>query len=121
MNRQRILRRGGRASEGAFHTALRHKQERWSTLAHVNNFSSCSGHRADEEPWLFHLGAEFTVDVEASYKPISGPELSLGTMNLLNNFPNENPFPRETGSKCPGSSPMVFAAGFYHARARYSF
>ena len=59
--------------------------------------------------------------MEASYKPISGLELSLGAENVLNNFPDENPFARNVGSKYPESAPMGFAGGFYYARARYSF
>ena len=95
-----------------------------SAFARVNYFGSYSEYHADEEPWLFHPGAEFTVDVEASYKPISGLELSLGAENVLNNFPDENPFarvPTGTGSKYPESAPMGLAGGFYYARARYSF
>ena len=39
----------------------------------------------------------------------------------IGNFPDENPFAANVGSKYPESSPMGFAGGFYYARARYAF
>ena len=104
-----------------FNATLRHEQERWSAFARLNYFGSYSEYHADQAPWLFHPGSEITLDVEGSYKPMPGVELSLGAENVLDNFPDENPFATETGSKYPESSPMGFAGGFYYARARYTF
>ena len=121
LDRQRIVQLEDALPKVRFNTTLRHEQERWGAFARVNYFGSYSEYHADVGSWLFHPGAEFTVDVEASYKPISGLELSLGAENVLNNFPDENPFARNVGSKYPESAPMGFAGGFYYARARYSF
>ena len=104
-----------------FNATLRHEQERWSAFARVNYFGSYSEYHADEDSLLFHPGSEITLDVEGSYKPMPGVELSLGAENVLGNFPDENPFATELGSKYPESSPMGFAGGFYYARARYTF
>ena len=121
LNRQRIVQLEDALPKVRFNTTLRHEQERWSAFTRLNYFGSYSEYHADTESRLFHPGAEFTVDVEASYKPISGLELSLGAENVLNNFPDENPFARDFGSKYPESAPMGFAGGFYYARARYTF
>ena len=121
LDRQRIVQLEDALPKVRFNTTLRHEQERWSAFARVNYFGSCSEYHADSGSRLFHPGAEFTVDVEASYKPISGLELSLGAENVLNNFPDENPSARDFGSKYPESAPMGIAGGFYYARARYTF
>ena len=121
LDRQRIVQLEDALPKVRFNTTLRHEQERWSAFARVNYFGSYSEYHADVESWLFHPGAEFTVDLEASYKPMSGVELSLGAENVLNNFPDENPFAENVGSKYPESAPMGIAGGFYYARARYSF
>ena len=121
LDRQRIVQLEDALPKVRFNTTLRHEQERWSAFARVNYFGSYSEYHADVESWLFHPGAEFTVDLEASYKPMSGVELSLGAENVLNNFPDENPFAENVGSKYPESAPMGIAGGFYYARARYTF
>ena len=121
LDRQRIVQLEDALPKVRFNTTLRHEQERWSAFARVNYFGSYSEYHADVESWLFHPGAEFTVDLEASYKPMSGVELSLGAENVLNNFPDVNPFAENVGSKYPESAPMGIAGGFYYARARYTF
>ena len=121
LDRQRIVQLEDALPKVRFNTTLRHEQEHWSAFARVNYFGSYSEYHADVESWLFHPGAEFTVDLEASYKPMSGVELSLGAENVLNNFPDENPFAENVGSKYPESAPMGIAGGFYYARARYTF
>ena len=119
LDRQRIVQLEDALPKVRFNTTLRHEQERWSAFARLNYFGSYSEYHADVGDWLFHPGSEITLDVEASYKPMPGVELSLGAENVLDNFPDENPFAKEVGSKYPESSPMGFAGGFYYARARY--
>ena len=121
LNRQRIVQLEDALPKVRFNATLRHEQERWSAFARLNYFGSYSEYHADVEDWLFYPGSEFTLDVEGSYKPMPGVELSLGAENVLDNFPDENPFATNVGSKYPESSPMGFAGGFYYARARYTF
>ena len=121
LNQQRIVQLEDALPKVRFNATLRHEQERWSAFARLNYFGSYSEYHADEEPWLFHPGSEITLDVEGSYKPMPGVELSLGAENVLDNFPDENPFATGVGSKYPESSPMGFAGGFYYDRARYTF
>lgn len=104
-----------------FNATLRHKQPRWSAFTRLNYFGPYEEYHGDVEAWLLRPGAEITVDVEASYRPVEGVELSIGAENLLNNFPDKNPFAGQLGSQYPESSPMGFAGGFYYARARYSW
>ena len=121
LNQQRIVQLEDALPKVRFNATLRHEQERWSAFARLNYFGSYSEYHADVESWLFYPGSEITVDVEGSYKPMPGVELSLGAENVLGNFPDENPFATNVGSKYPESSPMGFAGGFYYARARYVF
>ena len=118
---QRIVQLEDALPKVRFNATLRHEQARWSAFARLNYFGSYSEYHADETGWLFHPGSEITLDVEGSYKPMPGVELSLGAENVLDNFPDENPFAKDFGSKYPESSPMGFAGGFYYARARYVF
>ena len=121
LNQQRIVQLEDALPKVRFNATLRREQERWSALARLDYFGSYSEYRADVEDWLFYPGSEIAVDVEGSYKPMPGVDLSLGAENILGNFPDENPFATNVGSKYPESSPMGFAGGFYYARARYVF
>ena len=121
LDRQRIVQLEDALPKVRFNTTLRHGQERWSAFARLNYFGSYSEYHADVGDWLFHPGSEITLDMEASYKPLAGVEFSLGAENILNNFPDTNPFAGNVGSKYPESSPMGLAGGFYYARARYTF
>ena len=121
LNQQRIVQLEDALPKVRFNATLRREQERWSAFAQLNYFGSYSEYHADVENWLFHLGSEIAFDVERSYKPMPGMELSLGAENVLDNFPDENPFATDVGLKYPESSPLGFAGRFYYARARYAF
>ena len=104
-----------------FNATLRHEQARWSGFARLNYYGAYEEYHADVEAWLYEAGREFTLDAEVAYAPVEGLRLSIGAENILNNFPDENPFAKNLGSLYPESSPMGFAGGFYYARARYVF
>ncbi len=90
-----------------FNATVRHRRERWSGYGRLNYF--------------FRPGAEVTLDVEASYRPPAGLVLSVGAENLLDAYPDVNPWARVWGAKYPESSPMGFRGGFYYAWVRYAF
>ncbi len=104
-----------------FNATLRHEQARWSGFARLNYYGAYEEYHADVVAWLYEAGREFTLDAEVAYVPVEGLRLSIGAENILNNFPDENPFAKNLGSLYPESSPMGFAGGFYYARARYVF
>ena len=106
LNRQGIVQLEDALPKVRFNATPRREQERWSAFARLDYFGSYS---------------EYSADVEGSYKPMPGVELSLSAENVLDNFPDENPFAKNLGSKYPESSPMGSVGGFYHARARYVF
>lgn len=121
LDKERIIELEDSLPNYRFNATLRHAQERWSGYARLNYFGSYTELHGGDPSRLFRPGSELTLDVEMSYRPIDQIEFSIGAENILNNFPDENPFAGDLGSKYPEFSPMGFAGGFYYARARYFF
>ena len=61
------------------------------------------------------------LDVEATW-PVSGAvALTLGSRNVLNAYPDENPDPGRLGNRYPPSTPFGFSGGFYYVRLDYQW
>jgi iron complex outermembrane receptor protein len=104
-----------------FNATLRHEQDRWSAFTRLNYFGPYTATHLNDAELIIDAGSEITLDAEISYKPFAGVELSIGAENILNNFPDENPYASEAGSKDPESSPMGLAGGLYYVCGRYVF
>ena len=74
----------------------------------------------DHVPRHAQMGAWVLINDRWYYKLMEQVELSIGAENVLNNFPDENPYP-SVGAKYPESSPMGLAGGFYYVRVRHVF
>ena len=103
-----------------FNATVRHRRERWSGYVRLNYFGPYTEFHGGVTR-RFRPGAEVTLDVEASYRTPAGLVLSVGAENLLDAYPDVNPWARVWGAKYPESSPMGFRGGFYYARVRYAF
>lgn len=66
-------------------------------------------------------GAMFTLDAEFSYMVSDQLSVSVGGRNLLNSYPDENPYQQLVGAQYPTTAPAGINGGFYYAEARYSF
>ena len=59
------------------------------------------------------------VDVEATWPVTQSVSLTLGSRNVLNTYPDENPNPGRLGNRYPPSTPFGFSGGFYYLRLNY--
>ena len=66
-------------------------------------------------------GAMVTLDAEFSYMVSDQLSVSVGGRNLLNSYPDENPYQQLVGAQYPTTAPAGINGGFYYAEARYSF
>ncbi|SMN01095.1 TonB-dependent receptor @ Iron siderophore receptor protein [uncultured Candidatus Thioglobus sp.] len=104
-----------------FNATLKHKNKNWKGFVRANYFGSYTELHLNTVSRKIHPGSEITVDIEGSYAPQKNVEWTLGVENIFNNFPDENPFVGDSGSKYPESSPMGNNGAFYYVRASYSF
>ncbi len=121
LDEKRILQLEDALPKERFNATLRHQQGPWNGLLRLNYFGSYKETHVDALSLLIEAGSEVTMDVELGYDVQSNIELTVGVQNLLDNFPDENPYATTVGAKYPESSPMGFAGRFYYARARYLF
>ncbi len=47
--------------------------------------------------------------------------LTIGSRNVLNTYPDENPDPGRLGNRYPPSAPFGFSGGSYHVRLSYEW
>ncbi len=61
------------------------------------------------------------LDVEATWPVSDAVALTLGSRNVLNAYPDENPDPGRLGNRYPPSTPFGFSGGFYYVRLDYQW
>ena len=66
-------------------------------------------------------GSSFIVDVEVSVPLMENASLAIGTNNLFNTYPDENPNGGDLGARYPESAPYGFNGGFYYVRLSYNW
>ena len=120
LDAKRILQLEDALPKYRFNATLHHEQAGWSAFMRLNYFGPYTELFLNRTDLLIDAGSEFTLDVEATYKLMEQVELSIGAENVLNNFPDKNPYP-SVGAKYPESSPMGLAGGFYYVRVRHGF
>ncbi|SMN12087.1 TonB-dependent receptor @ Iron siderophore receptor protein [uncultured Candidatus Thioglobus sp.] len=104
-----------------FNATLKHKKKNWKGFIRANYFGPYTELHVNTLERKIRAGNEITVDIESSYTPQKDVELTLGVENIFNNFPDENPFAGDFGSKYPESSPMGSNGAFYYVRVNYLF
>ena len=62
-----------------------------------------------------------TFDVELGYEVIDGLEIAAGAQNVLDNYPEANPYSGIVGAQYGERSPFGFNGGSYYVRARYQW
>ena len=61
------------------------------------------------------------LDVEATWPVRDAVRLTLGSRNVLNTYPDENPDPGRLGNRYPPSAPFGFNGGSYYVRLGYEW
>ena len=59
------------------------------------------------------------LDVEAAWPISEAVSLTIGSRNVLNTYPDDNPNPGRLGNRYPPSTPFGFNGGFYYVRLEY--
>ncbi|MCJ9428609.1 TonB-dependent receptor plug domain-containing protein [Kordiimonas marina] len=98
-----------------------HQTDKWNIMARANYYAGYFEAHVDSCGLPINPGAEVTFDASVGYNIMDNFELSVGADNLLNNYPDLNPWSGIVGAKYPVNSPMGFSGGFYYVRARYTF
>lgn len=98
---------------------LSHEQGDWRALARMNYFGSYFEAHLDALSLPIDAGSEITFDMEFGYKVMENLNLIVGASNILNNYPDKNPYATGWGAAYPVTSPMGFNGGFYYVRVRY--
>jgi iron complex outermembrane recepter protein len=96
-----------------------HRQGPINLLARANYYGGYYEAHADDGTLPIFPSAEFTLDVEASYEVMDGLRFAIGAENLLDEYPDANPWADILGAKYPVTSPMGFAGGTYYARVSF--
>ncbi|MBL4617320.1 MAG: TonB-dependent receptor [Robiginitomaculum sp.] len=96
---------------------LTHDQGPWNLLARANYYGSYFEDHLDSNlAFPINAGSEITFDAQLGFDITEQFEIAVGAQNLLNNFPDENPWGNIVGSKYPATSPMGYNGGFYYIR-----
>ncbi|MDQ7048864.1 MAG: TonB-dependent receptor [Enterobacterales bacterium] len=96
-------------------------QDSWRLMARLNYFGSYYEAHLDDPGLPIDVGEEYTIDTEFSVEASDALTLSLGANNLLNEYPDRNPWDWIVGAKYPTTSPMGFNGRFLYARVNYKF
>ncbi len=98
---------------------LNHEEDNWSGLLRANYYGSFFEDHLDSNlAFPIEGGAEVTFDAQLALKFMDGQyQIAVGANNILNNFPDKNPFANAiVGAKYPLTSPMGINGGFYYLR-----
>lgn len=98
-----------------------HDQESWNTFLRFNYYGSYYEAHLDDGTLPINAGSEVTVDAEFDFKTTENLTLIVGGQNILDNFPDKNPWAGIVGAKYPTTSPMGFNGGFWYVKASYSY
>ncbi|MCV2885350.1 TonB-dependent receptor [Aestuariibacter sp. AA17] len=99
-----------------------HATDAFDYLLRANYFGSYYEDHVDASAgYDIYAGSEWTLDAEVTYRMSSAFSTSLGAKNVLNNFPDTNPYQGLVGSTYPLTSPMGINGGFYYLRGIWNF
>ncbi|NVJ62344.1 MAG: TonB-dependent receptor [Gammaproteobacteria bacterium] len=91
------------------------------TTVRYNHYSGFYEAHLDDGTLPIEVGRTGLVDLEFGYDVDENLNLVFGAQNLLDEYPDENPYADIVGAKYPVTSPYGFNGGYYYMRAGYSF
>ena len=100
---------------------LTYSQDSWRLLTRVNYYGSFTELHLDAESLRIDVGNTILVDTEFSIDVSDSITLALGANNLLDEYPDENPFQGGWGAKYPVTSPFGFNGRFVYGKVSYKF
>ncbi|ALE17979.1 TonB-dependent receptor, Iron siderophore receptor protein [Altererythrobacter epoxidivorans] len=100
---------------------LTHDQGRFRGMLRANYFGSFYEAHLDDGTLPIDAGARVTLDAELGYELFDGFELAVGAQNLLDTYPERNPYAGIAGAEYAVTSPFGFSGGTYYIRGRFQF
>ena len=100
---------------------ITHEQGRFRGFLRANYFGSYYEAHLEDETLPIDAGAELTFDAELGYEVVDGLEIAVGAQNVLDNYPELNPYSGIVGARYGERSPFGFNGGSYYLRARFQW
>jgi len=104
-----------------FTFTAKHTQDDWDLLTRVNYYGKFWEAHLDIGSLPIDAGAKFTIDAEYGYNLTEDFRIAFGANNLLDEYPDENPWATIVGAKYPPTSPMGFNGRFWYLTGSYNF
>ncbi|MEP1742830.1 MAG: TonB-dependent receptor [Kangiellaceae bacterium] len=101
--------------------SLNYSQDDWRLVTKASYYGSFTELHLDSEDLPIFAGNTILVDAEFAYDVNEGLTLSLGSNNLFDEYPDENPHQLGWGAKYPTTSPFGFNGRFVYGKATYRF
>lgn len=114
----KMLEDGLPSTRGSF--TVNHTWGELSGLIRLNYYGGYFEDHLDSE-LAANFGSEMTLDAELSYVMNDNYTISVGANNLLDQYPEDNPWSGVAGAQYPTTAVMGFNGGFYYARLTYNF
>lgn len=89
----------------------------FSGLLRGNYYGKFFEAHLDDGTLPINAGAKFTMDAEITAEVSEGIKISAGAENLLDTYPDDNPYAGIVGASYPVTSPFGFMGGQYYVRA----
>ncbi|MGB0495342.1 MAG: TonB-dependent receptor plug domain-containing protein, partial [Kangiellaceae bacterium] len=96
-------------------------QDSWNLMARINYFGEFYEAHLDDGTLPINAGAEFTIDTEFNMDLSESMGFAFGVNNLLDEYPDENPWASIVGAAYPTTSPFGFNGRFYYLKGTYRF
>jgi iron complex outermembrane recepter protein len=102
---------------------LNHDEGSWAALVRANYYGSFFEDHLDSNlAFPINGGAEITFDAQLALRFNDEKyQIAIGANNILNNYPDKNPFSGIVGAKYPLTAPMGINGGLYYIRLTAKF
>ncbi len=104
-----------------FTFTIAHSQGDLDSFFRINYYGSYFEAHLDAGSLPIDVSSAFTLDAEIAYSMSDDLTMAVGAQNLLDTYPDENPYSGIVGAKYPVTSPFGFNGGFWYAKAIYNF
>lgn len=91
----------------------------WGNLSALARLSYYDGWYDADDGQAY--GSDYTIDLEVAYSFREKMTFVVGAENVLDEYPQQNPFAGISGNRYSGYTPFGFNGGFWYGRFAYSF
>ncbi|MBV1908744.1 MAG: TonB-dependent receptor [Kangiellaceae bacterium] len=101
--------------------SINYSQDDWRLVTKASYYGSFTELHLDSLSLPIFAGNTILLDAEFAYDVSESLTLALGSNNLLDEYPDENPHQGGWGAKYPTTSPFGFNGRFVYGKATYRF